>query len=108
MTHQPTTKDSPTHLKTKGIRLGVLTTVSLGIISLISLPSVRAFPAQVSNFIPTVTVNVPSFESLWQSVLPNLIQTLGDIPGLNQVGALGLPDRDYYLANDKKDIKFNP
>ena len=106
--------------KKKVVRLGLFTTVSLGIIGLASLPSVRAFPAQVSNFVPnisefptqvsqilpsvtnfptkvsdalpTVNVNIPTVESLWQSVLPELKKTLGDIPGLNQVGALGLPD----------------
>ena len=114
MNDQPTTKKTPTHLKKKVIRLGLFTTCSLGIIGLTSLPSVRAFPAQVSNFVPnignfptqvsdvlpsqvsdvlpTVKVNIPTFESFWQSVLPELTKTLGDIPGLNEVGALGLPD----------------
>ena len=117
MNDQSTTKKKPTNLKTKFIRVGLFTTVSVGLIGLTSLPSVRAFPAQVSNFIPnisafpvqvsnfvpsvsnqvsdvlpTVNVNIPTFESFWQSVLPELTKTLGDIPGLNEVGALGLPD----------------
>ncbi len=106
MKAQPRTKKSPNHTKKKVIQLGLFTTFSLGLIGLTSLPSVRAFPAQVSQIIPsitdfptkvsdalpTVTVNIPTFESLWQSVLPELTKTLGDIPGLNQVGALGLPD----------------
>ena len=106
MNEQPTRNKSPNHTKKKVIRLGLFTTISVGLIGLTSLPSVRAFPAQVSqiiprvadfpaqvsNFVPTVTVNIPTFESFWQSVLPELTKTLGDIPGLNQVGALGLPD----------------
>ncbi len=106
MNDKPTRNKSPNHTKKKVIRLGLFTTVSLGLIGLISLPSVRAFPGQVSEIIPsvtdfstkvsdalpTVTVNIPTFESFWQSVLPELTKTLGDIPGLNEVGALGLPD----------------
>ncbi len=119
MNDQSTTKKTPNSTKKKVIRLGLFTTFSLGVIGLTSLPSVRAFPAQVSNFIPNISafpvqvsnfvpsvsnqvsdvlpsvnvnVNIPTFESLWQSVLPELTKTLGDIPGLNQVGALGLPD----------------
>ena len=95
--NQSTIKEPSCNLKNKVIKLGLFTSVSLGIISLVSLPSVRAFPLQMSDFLPNVsvnlpTVNVPNFNTLWQGTLSELTQTLGYIPGLNELGALGLPD----------------
>lgn len=100
--NQSTIKEPSCNLKNKVIKLGLFTSVSLGIMSLVSLPNVRAFPIQVSQFLPTFnppsisvnlpTLNVPNFNALWQGTLSELTQTLGDIPGLNELGALGLPD----------------
>ncbi|CCQ55334.1 hypothetical protein [Crocosphaera watsonii] len=95
--NQSTIKEPSCNLKKKVFKLGLFTSVSLGIISLVSLPSVRAFPSQLSNFLPSVsanlpTVNLPNFNALWQGTLSELTQTVGNIPELNKLGALGLPD----------------
>ena len=95
--NQSTRTKKSRHGKSKAIKLGLLTSVSLGILSLVSLPSVRALPLPISDFLPSAsinlpTINVPNFNTLWQGTLSELTQTLEDIPGLNELGALGLPD----------------
>ncbi len=74
----------------KVIKVGLLTGFSLGVMTLVYLPDVKAFTSQVSQVLPTI--NLPNFNTLWQTVSTELNQTLGDIPSLNQIGALGLPD----------------
>ena len=95
--NQSTSKKTSCNLKNKVVKLCLFTSVSLGIMSLLSLSSVRAFSVQISDFIEDAssnlpTINFPNFNTLWQDTLSGLTKTSEDIPALNELGALGLPD----------------
>ena len=94
----------------KKCKIGIITGISIasfGIIGLFIPTVVRAFPGVISDFLPSLPslpieipgIEIPSLDSLFRDeVMPQLTEIFEEIPGLNQItgldnlGALGLPD----------------
>lgn len=73
---------------TKVFKIGGLTGIILTGITLLSLPSVGAFQVNIGGY----NLNFSNFNSFFQSLLPQLQQNLGNLPSLDKVGSLGIPD----------------